>query len=804
MATPSMLLVALLAFFCPPLLSSSSSDGLWAGSSLSVEETADVLTSPGGIFSAGFHPVGVNAYSFAIWFNTQSCSAVANNCTMVWMANRDQPVNGKRSNLCLSKSGNLVLKDGGQILVWETKTVSKSVTNLTLDDGGNLILRDLQGHILWQSYDSPTDTLLPLQPFNENSKLISSRSRGNYSSGYFQLYFSPDNVLSLLYKGPEYSSVYWPSPGRLRWDAGRSTYNNSKIAVLDSLGNFSSTDYFSFVSADYGSKIPRMLKMDFDGNIRLYSLKEDGESWVVSWQAFPQPCRVHGCCGPNSVCVYSPNLGRKCSCIPGYKMKNHSDWSLGCEPEFHLSCNQTEQVGFLKLSHTDFYGYDFGMYPNVTFKDCAKICSQMCDCKGFQYKFFKANKPGLYCYPKTQLLNGHREPNFNGDMYLKMPKATVSFYDSTAVEDSKLQCSNEVQTLEPTYSTSSKRRENDPLDFALWAVCAVGGIEFLAIFSVWCLMIRTHNDSIPKANNLLATTGFRNFTYAELKKATNSFSVETGRGAGGIVFKATLSDGRVAAIKRLVDAYQGEAEFLAEVNTIGKLNHMNLIAMWGYCAEGKHRLLVYEYMEHGSLAENLSFKALDWKNRFNIAVGTARGLAYLHEECLEWVLHCDIKPHNILLDSNFQPKVSDFGLSRMLNRGDVKHSHVSRIRGTRGYMAPEWVSNFPITSKVDVYSYGIVLLELVTGRSPAMGFPGTDEGSLKEQTLVEWVREQMASARETETRRREIIDPKLEGRYDEAEMLNLVAVALQCVEEDKDARPTMGEVVQMLLRDQSH
>ncbi|KAK8492560.1 hypothetical protein V6N13_054033 [Hibiscus sabdariffa] len=473
MATPSMLLVSLLAFFCSHLLPSSSSDGLWAGSSLSVEKTGDVLTSPGGIFSAGFHPVGVNAYSFAIWFNTPSCRAVANNCTIVWMANRDQPVNGRRTRLCLSKSGNLVLKDAGQIHVWETNTVSKSVTNLTLDDGGNLILRDLQGHMLWQSYDSPTDTLLPLQPFNENSKLISSRNQGNYSSGYFQLYFSADNVLCLMYKGPQYSSVYWPSPARLRWEAGRSTYNNSKIAVLDSLGNFSSTDNFSFFSADYGSKISRMLKMDFDGDIRLYSLKEDGESWIVSWQAFPQPCKVHGCCGPNSLCIYTPNLGRKCYCIPGYKMKNHSDWSLGCEPEFHLSCNRTEQVGFLKLRHVEFYGYDFGMYPNVNLKDCAKMCSQMCDCKGFQFRFGKAHQPaGLYCYLKSQLLNGQR-PNFGGDFYLKVPKAIVTFYSSTTVEDSKLQCSNEVQTLEPTYSTSSKRRGNDTLDFALWAACHV-------------------------------------------------------------------------------------------------------------------------------------------------------------------------------------------------------------------------------------------------------------------------------------------------------------------------------------------
>ena len=128
-----------------------------------------------------------------------------------------------------------------------------------------------------------------------------------------------------------------------------------------------------------------------------------------------------------------------------------------------------------------------------------------------------------------------------------------------------------------------------------------------------------------------------------------------GQGAGGIVYKGVLPDQRVAAIKRLNEADQGEAEFLAEVNTIGMLNHMYLIEMWGYCVEGKHKLLVYEYMGHGSLAENLiSSNALDWKKRFEIAVGTAKGLAYLHEECLEWVLHCDVKPQNILLDSNFQ------------------------------------------------------------------------------------------------------------------------------------------------------
>ncbi|KAK8354434.1 hypothetical protein V6Z11_A05G219600, partial [Gossypium hirsutum] len=182
-----------------------------------------------------------------------------------------------------------------------------------------------------------------------------------------------------------------------------------------------------------------------------------------------------------------------------------------------------------------------------------------------------------------------------------------------------------------------------------------GGIKFFIIFIVWYFLTTTHQDSRGTGGYHLAAfcTSFRRFSYAELDKATNGFKKEIGRGAGGIVYKGKLSDDRIAAVKRLVDANHGEAEFLAEFNTIGKLNHMNLIDLWGYCAEGKHKILVYEYMEHGSLAENLSSKTLDWKKRFQIAVGTARGLVYTHEECLEWILHCDIKPQNIVIDSNY-------------------------------------------------------------------------------------------------------------------------------------------------------
>ncbi|KAB1220322.1 putative receptor protein kinase ZmPK1 [Morella rubra] len=296
---------------------------------------------------------------------------------------------------------------------------------------------------------------------------------------------------------------------------------------------------------------------------------------------------------------------------------------------------------------------------------------------------------------------------------------------------------------------------------------------------------------------ILTDAGLRKFTYAELKKATKGFTEEIGRGAGGIVYRGVLSDNRVAAVKRLNVANQGEDIFLAEVSIIGRLNHMHLIEMWGYCAQGKHRLLVSEYMEHGSLAQNLASYSLDWKKRFEIALGTAKGLAYLHEECLEWVLHCDVKPENILLDSDYQPKVADFGLSKLQNRGDSSNSTFSRMRGTRGYMAPEWVFNLPVTSKVDVYSYGIVVLVMVTGKSTQI-HAVDDAADRERKSLVTWVREKKNGEATKTCWIEDVIDPIMEGRCDMGKMEMLVSVALQCVEEDKNARPTMSQVVDIL------
>ncbi|XP_024962897.1 putative receptor protein kinase ZmPK1 [Cynara cardunculus var. scolymus] len=172
-------------------------------------------------------------------------------------------------------------------------------------------------------------------------------------------------------------------------------------------------------------------------------------------------------------------------------------------------------------------------------------------------------------------------------------------------------------------------------------------------------------------------------------KVSHKFREGIGRGGGGIVYKGILPDTREVAIKRLNEVGQGEAEFLAEMNIIGKINHINLIETYGYYAEGKHRILIYELMQSGSLAKNLSANQLDWRKRFEIAIGVAKGLAYLHEECLEWVLYCDVKPQNVLLDADYNPKMAYFGLSKLFNKGATENFIFSKIRGTRGYMAPK-------------------------------------------------------------------------------------------------------------------
>ncbi|KAH9304380.1 hypothetical protein KI387_008784, partial [Taxus chinensis] len=210
------------------------------------------------------------------------------------------------------------------------------------------------------------------------------------------------------------------------------------------------------------------------------------------------------------------------------------------------------------------------------------------------------------------------------------------------------------------------------------------------------------------------------YSFRRIKRYTNNFADRLGQGGFGTVYKVKLPNESLVAIKILDKSKHSQNQFMSEVATLGRIHHLNLVRLLGYCFEGSKRALVYEYMVNGSLEKYIHGQdqiALDWKQLYSIAMGTARGIAYLHDECRSRILHCDIKPHNILLDANFSPKIADFGLAKLTDR-EESHVSLTGVRGTPGYVAPEvWsVINGPVSDRSDVYSYGMLLMEMVGSR----------------------------------------------------------------------------------------
>ncbi|KAJ8427903.1 hypothetical protein Cgig2_012239 [Carnegiea gigantea] len=741
---------------------STSRSFLARGSSFSVEDvssSSSLLTSPDNTFSCGFYTVGVNsnAYWFAIWFTNSKEK------TVVWTANRDNPVNGHGSSIALRKDGAFVLSDLDGSIAWQTNTSSINVHQAELLNSGNFVLKDPHGKIVWQSFDFPTDTLLPGQLFTKSKRLVSNVGHQMFSSGYFSFFFDSDNVLRMIYDGPDISSIYWPNVNLGLFQNGRTNYNSSRIAVLDDKGIFTASDQLHFNASDVGLGIQRRLAMDPDGNLRLYSLHDSSGSWVITWQAIGKLCDVHGLCGRNGICVYAPDP--TCSCPPQYEPVDLTDWRKGCKRKFERTCNDSE---FVELTHVDYYGFDLNFTQPASFEECRQICLQDCRCLAFSYRL---TGEGL-CFTKSALFNGYSSVDFAGIIYLRVP--------------TRAQTSNQ-----PTLNGSH-------LDCR--SLNAIGAIEVILAVASWWFLFRKRGISASMEDGYHAISSqFRSFSYSELKTTTNKFKEVVGRGGFGAVYKGVLADERTVAVKKLGDVVQGEEEFWAEVSTIARINHMNLARMWGFCSEGKHRLLVYEFVENGSLDKHLfaNENFLAWKDRFKVALGTAKGLAYLHHECLEWVIHCDVKPENILLDKDFEPKIADFGLAKLCQRSGHGSSELTRIRGTKGYMAPEWAMNLPLSAKVDVYSYGVMILELVKGIRLSNWVVDEHysfgEGMTELMRVVRIAKAMIRSGEDSWVDN--FVDPRLRGKFNRNQAATMIKAGLSCVEEDRNKRPTMESVV---------
>ncbi|KAD7116773.1 hypothetical protein E3N88_04041 [Mikania micrantha] len=280
------------------------------------------------------------------------------------------------------------------------------------------------------------------------------------------------------------------------------------------------------------------------------------------------------------------------------------------------------------------------------------------------------------------------------------------------------------------------------------------------------------------------------FTLRQIKAATNNFapSNKIGEGGFGVVYKGLLSDGTIIAVKQLSSkSKQGAIEFVNEIGMISSLQHLNLVRLYGCCAEGNQMSLIYEYMENNCLSDALlvSKAKLTWPVRLNICKGIARGLAYLHEESHERIIHRDIKASNVLLDGNFNAKISDFGLAKLYD--DENAPIVTRVAGTVGYMAPEYAMRGHLTPKADVYSFGIVTLEIISGKSN--NYRPSEECFC----LLDW-----ANLLQKRGKLLGLVDPDLGSEYPSEEASATLNVALLCTDASSILRPTMSQTIDLL------
>ncbi|XP_047157094.1 G-type lectin S-receptor-like serine/threonine-protein kinase SD2-5 [Vigna umbellata] len=675
--------------------------------------------------------------------------------TVVWVANRDLPVSNS-DKFVFDEKGNIYLLKGSTI-VWSPGTEGKRVSSMELKDTGNLVLLGKDSSVIWQSFSHPTDTLLPMQYFIEGMKLISEPGPNNLT--YVLQIESGNAILSTGLQTPQ---PYWS----MKEDSRKKLIHKSGDVVASATLNASSWSFYDETksllwqfdfSEESDSNGTWSLVLGSDGIIT-FSILQTG---LASPRRIPQDfCSTPEPCDPYYICSGE----KKCTC-PSVLSS-----SPNCKPGFDSPCSSKGTIELLKADDRLNY-FALGFVPPSSKTDligCKTSCSTKCSCLAMFFNTSSGN-----CF----LLDW------------------IGSFEKS-VEDSGL-----VSYIKVVSSDGDTGHSGSSTVQAIVVVIIV--IATLVIISVMlfvahrCFRKKEDLPESPEENSedddfLEGLTGMPiRYSYNDLKTATSNFSVKLGEGGFGSVYKGVVPDGTQLAVKKLEGIGQGKKEFRVEVSIIGSIHHHHLVRLKGFCAEGSHRLLAYEYMANGSLDKWIFNNhrdefVLDWDTRYNIALGTAKGLAYLHEDCDSKIIHCDIKPENVLLDDNFLVKVSDFGLAKLMTR---EQSHVfTTLRGTRGYLAPEWITNCPISEKSDVYSYGMVLLEIIGGRK------NYDQRETFEKSHFPSFAFKMME----EGRVREIVDSKLETNENDERVETAVKVALWCIQEDMSLRPSMSKVVQML------
>ncbi|KAL4592326.1 hypothetical protein LXL04_005317 [Taraxacum kok-saghyz] len=724
------------------------SPGFEASQMRYIDNSGLFLVSNSSNFGFGFNPNSdVTSFTLVVIHMTSS--------TIIWSANRGSPV-GISDTFLFDDDGNASLQKNGKV-VWSTNTAKNGVSAMELRDSGNLVLVNNDGGVVWQSFSHPTNTLTSNQSFIKGMKLVSNVNNNLSFSLEIE---NNDLILSAEFKNPQ---PYWSIGKDKRkiinkngGDTNSATIEGNSWRMYDENGTFLSQFVFADDS-DANDSATWVAVLQDNGFIQFHNL----QAQITANLKIPgDSCSRPLACPSYLVC----NDGNTCQCPSGLTQVN-------CKPKIESSCNKSRISSTLVSAgeNLSYFALEFvSPDSNTDLDGCKSSCLNNCTCLVMLFD------------------------NKNGNCHL--------FDQIGSFEDAKNGANIEAYVKISGTQSAVSQDQNDSKQstkMVIIVVVIVTSATFV-ILGLVIIGIRYHKkqkkrnnpiedpDEVSEEDTFLENISGMpvRFTYRDLQEATNDFTTKLGQGGFGSVYKGALKDGTSIAVKRLEGLGQGKKEFRAEVSIIGSIHHHHLVKLKGFCAESKHRLLVYEYMANGSLDRWIFGEFfLDFETRYSIAIGTAKGLAYLHEDCDVKIVHCDIKPENVLLDDNFLAKVSDFGLAKLMTR---EQSYVfTTLRGTRGYLAPEWITNYSISEKSDVYSYGMVLLEIISGRknyisSETMHFPAYASRMMEEGKVGE------------------LLDEKIKVYEKDERVVVAVRVALWCIQDDMNSRPSMTKVVRML------
>ncbi|XP_059437225.1 G-type lectin S-receptor-like serine/threonine-protein kinase At4g27290 [Corylus avellana] len=764
---PWLLFVLLLILSYYRTCFSIAGDTLSPGHSLSHSKSETIL-SKGDTFELGFFKPGTSLKIYlGIWHKR-----FGQKDNIVWVANRENPLSHPSSStLILSEDGNLLLfQRSSKVPFWSTNLAFQgpNTTEAVLGDDGNFVLRDRSNAscIFWESFDHPTDTWLPGAKLGidkvtgKPQQLISWKNSQDPAPGVFSLGLDPNGSNQYFLEWNR-SQIYWSSG---LWNLTTFSFANVPEISRNSHFNYNfvsheNVRYFTYSILDPSSFRSKFV-MKYTGEITQNVWLAGPWEWTLYWHYPKKLSDIYAFCGAFG--VYRENSSSPCECQKGFEpfsMEDVSlnDWSGGCVRKSPLQCeNNTYANGkkdwFMKISNVQYLPHCSKPYSAVSARRCEQACLKNCSCTAYAY-----NSSGCMIWEGAlltlQQLSDGGEAGQN--IYLRL---AAHEHQNTKVEKSSsnnlllFDFDSELQAINDGMNTNGnlKKRENKDAELPL-------------------------------------------FSYESVSVATNNFSPakKLGEGGFGPVYKGKLLKGREIAVKMLSKrSGQGIEEFRNETILIAKLQHKNLVRILGCCIERDEKILIYEYMPNKSLDFYLfdptKKQMLGWETRIHIIEGIAQGLLYLHQYSRLRIIHRDLKPSNILLDSEMNPKISDFGMARIVE-GNETQANTNRIVGTYGYMAPEYVMDGSYSIKSDVFSFGVLVLEIVSGRKN-IGFYNNESPNLLRYAWELWRDDQSL----------DLMEPTIRYPSPPYVLLRFINIGLLCVQESPTDRPTMPDVVSMI------